>query len=199
MANDNSKIYLVLVSAILLLTLLLLRDCGGKSNVSEATVWVDGKAYEKVSSKTDTIYKDTTIVKYRAGRTIIRDTTIYVPTPMNVDTASILKAYYARNVYSDTLRLDSLGYVAVRDTISRNTVIGRRYSASLRERTVRETTIVKEPRRGSLWFGAGFASNVTTDASLMYASKNDWGLLLGVTLDGKQVYYRTGFFYRLLK
>ncbi len=199
MGNANIKIYLVLVSAIVLLTVLLLRDCGGKPDNSKGTVWVDGKLYEKVSHTTDTIYKDTTIVRYRAGRTIIRDTTIYLPVPMNVDTASILKAYYARNVFSDTLRLDSLGYVAVRDTISRNSVVGRRYSASLRERTIKETTILKEPRRGSLWLGMGFSSNVTTDVSLLYQSKKEWGIQVGATLDGKDVYYRSAFFYRLTK
>ncbi len=193
------KIYLVLVSAIVLLTLLLLRDCGGKPNVSDATVGVDGKAYEKVSSRTDTIYKEKVVVKYRPGQAITNDTTIYLPVPANVDTASILKAYYGRNVYSDTLRLDSLGYVAVRDTISRNKILGRTYRASLRERTIKETTIVKEPRRGSLWVGMGFSTNVTTDISLLYQSKKEWGVQLGATLDGKGLYYRSAFFYRLTK
>lgn len=197
MESVKLPIYLVCVSVLLLLAILLVRDCGGKPEVSKGTVWVDGKPFEKVSSKTDTFYKDTTIIRYRAGRTIIKDTTIYVSVPANVDTASILKAYYARNVYSDTLRLDSLGYVAVSDTISRNSILGRTYRASLRERTIKQTTIVKEPRKGSLWFGVGFASNVTTDASLLYQSKKEWGLQLGATLDGKQVYYRSAFFYRL--
>ncbi len=199
MGNANFKIYLVLVSAIVLLATMLLRDCGGKQNVSKDTVWVDGNPYEKVSHTSDTIYKDTTIVKYRAGSSIIRDTTIYLSAPINVDTALILKAYYARNVYSDTLRFDSLGYVAVRDTISRNSIVGRRYYASLRERTVKDLTIVKEPRRGSLWLGMGFSSNITTDVSLLYQSKKEWGVQIGATLDGKDIYYRSAFFYRLTK
>jgi hypothetical protein len=78
---------------------------------------------------------------------------------MNVDTLEIIKAYFAKNVFKDTLRLpDSLGYVTVQDTISQNKIAARQYFASVKQRTIKETTIVKElPKTKIFWgVGAGF-------------------------------------------
>lgn len=93
-----------------------------------------------------TIVRDTTwlpgkdSIAYKPGKVITKDTTIYVEVPADVDTAKILSAYYAKNVYLDTLKLrDSLGHVIVEDTVSQNTILGRRYTANVRKQVITNT------------------------------------------------------------
>jgi len=110
---------------------------------------------------------------------------------MNVDTMEIIKQYFAKNVFKDTLHLpDSLGYVAVQDTISKNKIESRKYSANVKQRTIKETTIVKELPKAQLYWGIGlgldkvnYVNNV--NANLLLKSKCDriYGLGAGVDIN----------------
>jgi len=52
--------------------------------------------------------------------------------PVNVDTAGIIRDYYSRLVYDDTLKLpDNIGYVSTRDTIFNNRISGRTYDYNI--------------------------------------------------------------------
>ena len=48
---------------------------------------------------------------------------------------------------------DSLGTVSVIDTISQNKILGRTFNASVKQRTIKETTIVKELPKTKLFYG----------------------------------------------
>lgn len=118
--------------------------------------YIDGKPYEVIKHEIDTIdiVKTKTITKQ--GKDIYHDTTIFVQVPMNVDTMEIIKNYFAKNVYKDTLHLpDSLGYVVLLDTISKNTIESRMFTASVKQRTIKETTIVKELPKTKIFWGVG--------------------------------------------
>ena len=104
--------------------------------------YVNGKPYEVIKHDIDTTYITKTKIKEVKGEDIIHDTTIFVQIPVDVDSMAIIRAYFAKNVFRDTLKLDdSLGYVTVQDTISQNKILARKYTASVRERTIKETTI----------------------------------------------------------
>lgn len=99
-----------------------------------------------------TIVRDTTwlpgkdSIAYKPGKVITKDTTIYVEVPATVDTAKILANYFAKNIYIDTLKLrDSLGHVIVEDTISQNTIFGRRYTANVRKQVITNTVTISAP------------------------------------------------------
>lgn len=118
--------------------------------------YVDGKPYEVIKHEIDTIDIVKTKVITKEGKDIYHDTTIFVQVPMNVDTLEIIKMYFAKNVYKDTLRLpDSLGYVVLLDTISKNTIESRMFTASVKQRTIKETTIVKELPKTKIFWGVG--------------------------------------------
>lgn len=92
---------------------------------------------------TDTTYVPKDTIVYKPGKIIYKDTTIYVAVPTDVDTATILQAYFAKNIYTDTLRLnDSLGLIVVRDTISRNAIQGRIFNAHINQKVI--TTTISE-------------------------------------------------------
>ena len=143
--------------AILLLVgiVLFLQFCGGHKTVTTPgkTIYVDGKPYEVIKQKIDTQYIPKEVIKKVKGETIYVDTTIYVEIPGKIDTMSILKDYFAKRVEKDTLHLpDSLGYVALTDTLSRNRIYAREWHAIVNKMTVTDQTIVKETK-GILYFG----------------------------------------------
>ena len=148
----------VVIGAIVLLAVYFKLN-GVHNPFSPKITYVNGKPYEVIKHEIDTIDIVKTKIVTKAGKDIYHDTTIYVPVPMNVDTIAIIKDYFAKNVYKDTLHLpDSLGFVLVLDTISQNKILTRTFNANVKQRTIKETTIVKElPKPHIYWgFGAGF-------------------------------------------
>jgi hypothetical protein len=151
--------------------------------------YVNGKAYEVIKHEIDTIDIVKTKVITKQGKDIYHDTTIFVQVPMNVDTIAIIKNYFAKNVYKDTLRLpDSLGYVVLLDTISKNTIESRMFTASVKQRTIKETTIVKELPKTKIFWGVGLGFDKTNyirhvGANLLINTKCDKLYNIGAGID----------------
>ena len=122
------------------------------------TAKIDGKKYDIIKYVIDTLYLPKISIKRIKGDSILRDTIIYVGVPIEIDTLNILKDYLATKIFVDTLRIDSMGYVSVRDTISENKIIGREYVSKLRMMIVTNKVIVKEPSKTQIHagFGASF-------------------------------------------
>ena len=155
--------------------------------------YVNGKPYEVIKHDIDTTYIDKVTIKKVKGEDIYHDTTIYVTIPVDepIDTMAILMHYYAKNVYKDTLLLnDSLGYVAITDTISKNAIVSRLYNAKVKKYTIKETTIVKELPKTQMFLGLGasfdkvnFVNNV--QANFLIKTKYDkiYGVGAGVDIN----------------
>jgi hypothetical protein len=120
------------------------------------TIRIDGKKYEVIKHTIDTVDIVKTKVVTKKGEDIYHETIVEkeVIIPTVIDTAALLKDYYSKVLYKDVLVLpDSLGTVAVTDTISQNKILGRTFNASVKQRTIKETTIVKEPAKTQLYYG----------------------------------------------
>lgn len=122
------------------------------------TAVIDGKKYDVIKYVIDTQYYPKIAIKKVKGDDIVRDTIIYVPTPINIDTLDIIKDYFSKKIFVDTLKIDSMGFVAIKDTVSENKIIGRRYVSSLKMMIVNKTLTVREPNKWQLHagFGASF-------------------------------------------
>jgi hypothetical protein len=154
-------------------------------------VFIAGKAYEVIKHDIDTIDIVKTKVVTKKGEDIYHETIVEkeVIIPAVIDTMALLKDYYSKVLYKDTLVLpDSLGIVALNDTISQNKILGRTFNASVKQRTIKETTIVKELPKTKLFYGleggfnkADFVSSV--GAGVLINTKKDkiYQLGLGVT------------------
>jgi hypothetical protein len=109
---------------------------------------------------------------------------------------ALVFAYLAKNIYVDTVKLDTLGYVAVADTVHKNELLGRSYKYNYKIPTITVTnTITKQaPAKGALFMGGGITGNPNEVKSLfgglLYKSKKDkvFGLTIGVTGNSKIVY-----------
>jgi hypothetical protein len=104
-----------------------------------------------VITKYDTIVEVKNIVKYKRGESIpfvVLDTIVKI----EHDTIRIISDYSRVYAYYDTLKLDSVQYVYVSDTISQNKILGRGYGGHFVEKTIRiETTKIKPDRFAVYW------------------------------------------------
>jgi hypothetical protein len=139
----------------LVIIILLMRMCDGKGNVDKGDiVKIDGKKYEVIKHEIDTVKIPVVQTEYKKGETIYKEKPVYVNIPVNVDTLSILKDYYAKYNYKDTLKLkDSLGYIAILDTISCNKILNRVFDAHVNKFTIKETLIVKDLPKNQFFIG----------------------------------------------
>lgn len=147
------------------------------------------KKYEVVSVKTDTAYISHEKTVFKKGEDIYHDTTIYVELPpIAIDTQAILSQYFAKNIYKDTLLIDSVGYVAVMDTISQNRIENRVYSANIKERIITKETILRELPKNHIYLGIS-----TIGPGILYTGKKN--IALNLASNGKKHIF--AFYYKI--
>jgi hypothetical protein len=101
---------------------------------------------------TDTVYQQKTFTKFIKGNSIpfvVLDT-IYI---VETDTITIVKDYNQVKVYSDTMRIDSIGYAYIQDTISQNKIQGRGFSANFNLPTITITKLIEPKSKNQLYLG----------------------------------------------
>jgi hypothetical protein len=167
-----------------------------------------GCNYPQIKADTVTLHDtawqvhDSLIVKKLKIKQIIHDT---LPAEYIADTNypklkaqydALVIAYLAKTLYTDTVNIDTLGYVAVTDTVHKNEIHGRSYKYNYKIPTITVTnTITKQaPPKGALFIGGGVTGNPNEVKSLfggfLYKSKKDkvFGLNVGLTGNSKIVY-----------
>ncbi len=182
--------------AIVVLIIIVLLEVWNPGGVMPGrTIRIDGKKYEVIKHEIDTVDVIKTKVVTKKGDDIYHETIVEkeVFIPANVDTAALLKDYYSKVLYKDVLVLpDSLGTVSVIDTISQNKILGRTFDAKVKERTIKETTIVKELPKNQVYFGFNGGFNKTDVVSnigtgLILKTKTDKIYQLGVGVANRVV------------
>ena len=150
------------------------------------TIRIEGKKYEIIKHEIDTVDIIKTKIVTKKGEDIYHETIKEVVIPTIVDTQALLKDFFAKNIYKDTLQLpDSLGTIAMIDTITQNKILGRTFNASVKQRTIKETMIVKELPKTQVYYGltggfnkADVVSNI--GAGLLIKTKKDKIYNLGI-------------------
>jgi len=141
-------------------------------SVKHDTVWTEVKKDTQYIPKWDTIVHQLPVAFY------VTDT-LYLESLPVVDTLAILKDYFAKVVYNDTLHLFD-GYVLIKDTISQNRIAARQFIANFRIPHDSTTVILHQPKRNLFYIGAGVYGNNSgsilkgVSTSLAYKSKNDY-------------------------
>jgi hypothetical protein len=109
---------------------------------------------------------------------------------------ALVAAYLVKNIYADTVKLDTLGYVSVADTVYKNEIHNRSYRYSYKIPTVTVTNIITKyaPAKGALFMGGGITGNKNgvelLQGGFLYKSKKDkvFGLNLGINGNSQIVY-----------
>jgi hypothetical protein len=127
----------IVIAILVIIVFLFIKD--KSSYIGQPSVIID----------TDTVYQQKTFTKYIKGKSIpfvVLDTTYLIDEVH--DTITIIKDYNQVKVYSDTMRIDSLGYAYIQDTISQNKIQGRSFKAEISEKTIYVTkTITPKPKK----------------------------------------------------
>lgn len=145
--NFIKKNFSLLIIAALVIVILLQRTCTPKNSEPKEIIKIDGKKYEVIKRVTDTLKVPVIHNVYKKGEDIYHEVPVYVDVviPSNIDTGLILKKFYATHVYKDTLHLkDSLGFIAVTDSISKNKLVSRSWNAKVNKTTINNTIYLKE-------------------------------------------------------
>jgi hypothetical protein len=181
---------------ILLIIIILLQRCGGGNSETTPTVIV----------KRDTtwIIKDSTIItKPQLVKTIEipveRWETEYLP---DTNYAKLLEQYVALSakflqmgIYQDTVKLDSFGYVAIKDTVSKNALSGRSVDYRIKVPKITETITIPEKKKNQVYIGGmigGSKEQIVNqiNAGLMLKTKRDQivGVNAGINTQGQIMY-----------
>jgi hypothetical protein len=171
----------------------IFRECSSSDTPGE-TVNVDGKKYELIKHKIDTFVVEHTQIKYRKGDDIYHETIVEkekrveVPIYIKADSERIIREYHSKVLYKDKLVLENdLGTIELTDTISMNKIIGRKWNAQIKERTITDTKIVKELPKNQVYIGGQAIvgnSNVLVGPQLTLKTKKDNMYGAGMLIDG---------------
>lgn len=124
---------------------------------------------------------------------------------LKVQYDSLLKEFFALKIYADTVRLDTLGYIAVTDSIQHNALKGRSYRTNYKIPTITVTKTITHyaPPTAAFFLGGGVQGNKTlgvTGAHLgvLYKSKKDKivGLNVGSTI-GQQLTFGVSSYWKI--
>jgi hypothetical protein len=176
-----------IIIIILLGIIFFLRECTPVPECPECpevdtieVVRFDTIRYEVVHYEPKIVFKDTGSTRY-----IFKTYT---------DTIAVLKDFFARNYYSDTLVNDSMAFVLIQDTVTQNQIANRRKTVRIFPATVYKTTIVTrqaDPRR-KLYVGLGVGRSVESFGlapSLLYISKKETAYSLSFDVLNKDLYF----------
>lgn len=112
---------------------------------------------------------------------------------LKVQYDSLLREFFALKIYADTVRLDTLGYVSVIDSVQKNGLIGRSYHTNYKIPTITVTKTIThyDPPKAQLYYGFGLDLNTTfaptgAHGGLILKTKKDQllGLNVGTSIDG---------------
>lgn len=169
------------------------------ANKDKELIVVNGKVYELLSREVEIIEVEKVVTEYRQGETIFVEVEVPVEVlvPVEIDTMEVLKDYYSTRVYSDTLFIGDMGYVALVDTVTQNKIVGRYFDANIVERTVTETITVKELPKLEIWAGVVATTNMDFGGSIgvVTRKRNHIGIDLGIAVDDLLINPYVGFRY----
>ena len=180
---------------IIVVLILLIKGCNKKPEVSQTNTTTISR--DTVYIKHDsTIYSKPTLVK-TISQPIEQWSREYLP-DTNYQTLlqeylSLADKFLRYNIQSDSLKVDSIGYVKVTDTVFSNLIQGRAFTYNLKYPIITNTitnTIYPKVKR-QLYAGVGVEGNKTNflcqyNAGLLYKGRKGgiWGASVGIPTNG---------------
>ena len=175
---------------VLIVVIILQRNCSGPSinlNIPNNGTPIEGTVITKIETKWDTLTLDS-LVYVPKWNTKIEYRTEYETIMQDIDTVSILKDYYSKYVYSDTVSLDSFGNIVINDTITENKIVFRKIKPNI---YIPTTTITRDSliSKNEFYYGFGLAGNQEQfnyiGGELLFRSKKKKVLGVGVGLNNQ--------------
>ena len=176
----NIQTLLIVVLAVLLF---LQRSCS-------STPPVEPKVITEVVTHWDTVKVETTKYVPKIVEKVVVDIDTF-STP--IDTVTVLKDYYAKYFYTDTIQIDTLGSIVINDTITRNLISMRDVQSNIFIPTTTITNTVYLYKRefyGGVSVGATNQAVQNINGELLYVNKkrDAYGFGIGLNPDFQPIY-----------
>lgn len=189
---------------LVLLTVVVLQRCewgepAPPPSVKRDTVWVikDSTVYSKpqvIKTIPVDVHHDSIIKEY------IPDTNY---SKLVVQYQNLVQELLAKNIYKDSLKIDSIGYVHVTDTVTKNNLTGRSYNYNLKYPIIKETITIHPKPKNQLYVGGAVMGNQSAavnsiNAGVILKTKQDQilGVTAGLNTDG-QIQYGVQSYWKL--
>ena len=179
---------IIFILTIIVLSFLLYKECNKEQIV------IEGEPYEVLKTVRDTDYVPYKV--YLPQDTLIKDTTVYVDVPYldSIKMDSIVREYYAKVVYIDTVKVYKFGQIYITDTISHNSITNRSIMADLIFPIYRDTIFMGQPATKGLYLGSRMdltERGIFLGPTMMYI-KNNKIFSGGFSLGGGKPFYSVG-------
>lgn len=193
--SNLRKIRISEILILVLLIVILLQRCEGgvkdtmiESKIIRDTTWV---IKDSIINTKPQIFKTETYTI-----PVDRWNTEYLP-DTNYDRLikqyeDLVRELLAKNITSDSIKIDSIGHVYIIDTVSKNMITGRSTHYNLKYPIITNTVIVPEKKKIQLHVGGGIQGQKTgiinqINANLLLKTKKDhiYGGSFGVNLLGE--------------
>lgn len=179
---------IIFILTIIVLSFMLYKECNKEQIV------IEGEPYEVLKTVRDTDYVPYKV--YLPQDTLIKDTTVYVDVPYldSIKIDSIVREYYAKVVYIDTVKVYKFGQIYITDTISHNSITNRSIMADLIFPIYRDTIFMGQPATKGLYLGSRMdltERGIFLGPTMMYI-KNNKIYSGGFSLGGGKPFYSVG-------
>jgi len=181
--RDYFKNIQTLLVVVLAALLFLQRGCS-------STPPVEPEVITEIVTKWDTVkIEKTEYVPKIVEKVVVNIDTFSAP----IDTVTVLKDYYAKYFYTDTIQIDTLGSIVINDTITRNLISMRDVQSNI---FIPTTTITNTIYLYKREFFGGFSVGATNQAvqningELLYINKkrDAYGFGVGLNPQWQPVY-----------
>jgi hypothetical protein len=195
---DRKTSFFTGIIAVLVVIILLQRACSGPAKTTPC----DSTSTTLI--KTDTVYRDVVKTDIKKVKVFLHDTTYVKETWMVADSnygklkhqfEDLVDLYASRNIYRDTINIDTIGNLVVIDTITHNNLRLRTYNHNYKIPTITNTVVVPAPPKRQMYIGGalGFGYPITPtsiQAGFLFKDKKDqiYGLHAGIDMNGNITY-----------
>ena len=181
------------IAILILAVIIVLQRSNSSPDIVEKPIIVRDTVWQK---KDSVIYTSPKVVQTIPIKIISEK---YLPDPnydkLVLQYQELVKLHLAKNIQKDSVKIDSIGFVKVTDTVQNNIVQNRKWEYNIKYPIVKETIIQPPKKVNQLYIGGGLQGNQyniinSINGGILYKNKKDqiYGLSVGINTNGQVIY-----------
>ena len=181
------------IAILILAVIIVLQRINSSPDIIEKSTIVRDTVWQK---KDGIIYTSPKVVQTIPVKVVNEK---YLPDPnyekLVLQYQELVKLHLAKNIQKDSVKIDSIGFVKVIDTVQNNIVQNRKWEYNIKYPIIKETIIQPSKKVNQLYIGGGLQGNQynivnSINGGLLYKNKKDqiYGLSVGINTNGQVVY-----------
>ena len=181
------------VAILILAVIIVLQRSNSSPDIIEKPIVVRDTIWQK---KDSVIYTSPKVVQTIPIKIISEK---YLPDPnydkLVLQYQELVKLHLAKNIQKDSVKIDSIGFVKITDTVQNNIVQNRKWEYNIKYPIIKETVIQPPKKVNQLYIGGGLQGNQyniinSINGGILYKNKKDqiYELSVGLNTNGQVVY-----------